>query len=124
MRLFVAIVRSLDIPEDYMGKRLFLQFDGAAHIATVYINGVEAATHRCGYMAFRVEITELVNYGGENALAVKLDSTENSTIPPFGFVIDYLTYGGLYREVWLDVRDQIYIEDIYVTTPKPQKGKC
>jgi beta-galactosidase len=109
--------RSLDIPEDYMGKRLFLQFDGAAHIATVYINGVEAATHRCGYMAFRVEITELVNYGGENALAVKLDSTENSTIPPFGFVIDYLTYGGLYREVWLDVRDQIYIEDIYVTTP-------
>lgn len=109
--------RSLDIPGEYKEKRLFLQFDGAAHIATVYINGVETVTHRCGYTAFRVEVTGLVNYGGENTIAVKLDSTENKSIPPFGFVIDYLTYGGLYREVWLDVRDQSYIEDIFITTP-------
>lgn len=109
--------RSLDIPGEYMGKRLLLQFDGAAHIATVYVNGIETATHRCGYTAFRVEITDLVNYGGKNTVAVKLDTTENGSIPPFGFVIDYLTYGGLYREVWLDVRDKSYIEDIYVTTP-------
>jgi beta-galactosidase len=100
-----------------MGKRLLLQFDGAAHIATVYVNGIETATHRSGYTAFRVEITDLVNYGGRNTVAVKLDTTENGSIPPFGFVIDYLTYGGLYREVWLDVRDKSYIEDIYVTTP-------
>jgi len=109
--------RRLDIPEEYRGKRLFLQFDGAAHIATVYINGTETITHRCGYTAFRVEITELVKYGGDNTVAVKLDTTENSSVPPFGFVIDYLTYGGLYREVWLDVRTQSYIEDVYITTP-------
>jgi len=109
--------RSLDISGEYKGKRLFLQFDGAAHIAAVYVNGVESATHRCGYTAFRVEITDLINYDGKNTVAVKLDTTENGSVPPFGFVIDYLTYGGLYREVWLDVRDKSYIEDIYVTTP-------
>ena len=109
--------RTLDIPETLRGKRLFLQFDGAAHIATVYVNGQETVTHRCGYTAFRVEITELVTYGGDNTVAVKLDCTENAAIPPFGFVIDYLTYGGLYREAWLDVRGWEYIEDIFVYTP-------
>ena len=109
--------RVLHIPAEYEGKRLFLQFDGAAHIASVFVNGRETVTHRCGYTAFRVEITGLVRYGADNLVAVRLDCTENPAIPPFGFVIDYLSYGGLYREVWLDVREQAYIEDIFVTTP-------
>ncbi len=109
--------RKLDLGPELEGKHLFLQFDGAAHIATVYVNGKELMQHRCGYTGFRVEITESVNFGGENILAVKLDTTENGEIPPFGFVVDYLTYGGLYREVWLDVREKSYFEDLYITTP-------
>ena len=46
-----------------------------------------------------------------------MDTSENPAIPPFGFVVDYLTYGGLYREAWLDVRESALIEDVYVTTP-------
>ena len=109
--------RTLKIPEDCAGKRLFLQFDGAAHIATVFVNGVERAHHRTGYTAFRVELTGLVQPGEEAQIAVKLDCTENGEVPPFGFVIDYLTYGGLYREVWLDVRGKDYIHDLFVYTP-------
>ena len=109
--------RPLPLTEDLRSKRLFLQFDGAGHIATVYLNGRELATHRCGYTAFRVEITDHVRFGRENLLAVRLDTTENPEIPPFGFVIDYLTYGGLYREVWLDIREQEMVHDIFVTTP-------
>ncbi len=109
--------KTLEIPEDLRGKRLFLQFDGAAHLATVYINGQEVARHNTGYTAFRVEITDYVQYGAENLLAIRLDTTENPTTPPFGGVIDYLTYGGLYREVWLDVRRQDMITDLYITTP-------
>ena len=108
--------RKLPIPAEFAGKRLFLQFDGAAHIATVYVNGEEAAHHRSGYTGFRCEITDLVTPGQDALITVKLDTTENPEVPPFGFVIDYLTYGGLYREVWLDVRQQSYIEDIFVTT--------
>lgn len=108
--------RKLEISKEMVGKRLFLQFDGAAHIATVYLNGKELAHHRCGYTAFRVEITGFAQ-PGENMVAVKLDTTENPEIPPFGFVIDYLTYGGLYREVWLDVRNESLITDLYITTP-------
>ena len=109
--------RKLKLGEELAGKRLFLQFDGAAHIATVYVNGQELAHHRTGYTAFRVEITDAVSYGEDNWIAVKLDTTENPEVPPFGFVIDYLTYGGLYREVWLDVKEPSYIEDVYITTP-------
>ena len=109
--------RKLELSTELEGKYLFLQFDGAAHIATVYFNGMELAHHRTGYTGFRVDITEAARLGEENILAVKLDTTENGEIPPFGFVVDYLTYGGLYREVWLDVKEKSYIEDLYITTP-------
>lgn len=109
--------KKIMLGRELAGKRLFLQFDGAAHIATVYMNGRELASHRCGYTAFRVEVTGKVNLGEENLLSVKLDTTENPDVPPFGFVIDYLTYGGLYREAWLDVRENSFLEDLYITTP-------
>ena len=115
--------RLLTIDESMKGKRLFLQFDGAAHIATVYVNGKELGTHRCGYTGFRYEITDCVKPGEENRLAVKLDTTENEAIPPFGFMIDYLTYGGIYRDVWLDVRGETMIRDIFVETPSTTEAK-
>ncbi len=109
--------RRLELGQELEGKRLFLQFDGAAHIAEVFLNGRCLAVHGCGYTGFRVEITGAVKLGEENWLAVRLDTRENPEIPPFGFVVDYLTYGGLYREVWLDVREKSFIEDLYITTP-------
>ncbi|MCM1055885.1 MAG: hypothetical protein NC394_10240 [Bacteroides sp.] len=109
--------RTLEIPSRLRGKRLFLQLDGAAHIAAVYVNGKEAAVHRCGYTAFRTELSGLAELDRPNLLTVRLDTSENSDIPPFGFVVDYLTYGGLYREAWLDVRESGYITDIFVTAP-------
>ncbi len=110
--------RKVRLPEEAEGKRVFLQFDGAAHIATVYVNGKEITTHKGGYTAFRAEITDFVSAGEEFELAVRLDSTENGSIPPFGYVIDYLTYGGIYRPVWLDIEERECISDVFVTTPE------
>lgn len=105
------------LPEGSEGKRVFLKFDAAAHIATVFVNGKELMTHRSGYTAFRVEFTEVADFHGENLVTVRVDSTENPEIPPFGYVIDYLTYGGLYRPAHLDIREQDMIEDVFVRTP-------
>ena len=107
----------LVLPEEARNQRVFVRFDGAAHIATVFLNGRELTTHACGYTAFSVELTGLLQPGEEAWLAVRLDSTENPSVPPFGFVIDYLTYGGLYRPCWLDIRPQLLIEDVFVSTP-------
>lgn len=108
--------KTITINEEDENKRIFIVFDGAAHIATLFINGKYAYTHRSGYTSFRVEITDFIHLG-ENEITVKLDSTENPSIPPFGNVIDYLTYGGLYRDVWLDKKEDSYIRDAYITTP-------
>ena len=56
--------KKLTLEPALAGKRLFVQFDGAAHIATVFLNGQELATHRCGYTAFRVDITDAAVPGG------------------------------------------------------------
>lgn len=105
--------RVLDIPKEAEGQRVLVRLDGAAHIATLFVNGREAAVHRCGYTAFEAEITPFVRFGQSNLLAVRLDTTENPAVPPFGFVIDYLTFGGLYRDAWLDVRPACYIDDVF-----------
>ena len=78
----VGYRRKLFIPEEAAGRRVFLQFDAAAHIATVYCNKQAVAQHNCGYTAFRAEITSLMQAGEENEIAVKLDTSENEGIPP------------------------------------------
>ena len=114
--------RKLEIPEEWKGSVLLLTFEGAAHQATVFVNGTEAATHNCGYTAFTVDISDLVKHGESNQIAVRLDSRESLDIPPFGFVIDYMTYGGIYRDVYLDVKPQVYIEDVFIRTEKKSEG--
>ena len=101
-------------PGDWQGKKLILRFDGAAHEATVFCNGERVGYHACGYTAFCVDITDFVRLGGENVIDVRLNTRESLNIPPFGFVIDYLCYGGLYREVTLEVKDPEYIKEVLI----------
>ena len=105
------------VPPVQAAPRLFVRFDGAAHQAVVRVNGRVAGQHRGGYTGFAVEITDLVDREGENLLTVQLDTREDPAIPPFGFVIDYLTYGGLYREVWLEATAESRLTDLFVYTP-------
>ena len=106
--------KAFTAPAEWSGKRLLLRFDGAAHEATVFCNGIEAGRHACGYTAFTVDITDSVRLGCENTIDVRLDTRESLNIPPFGFVIDYLCYGGLYREVTLEVKDPEYIKEVLI----------
>ena len=98
------------------GRRTFLNFEGAANYAKVYLNGKPLGEHKGGYTPFGFEITGQCNKSN-NLLAVELDSTERPEIPPFGNMVDYLCYGGIYREVHLDVVENAFIEDVFVKTP-------
>ena len=108
--------RHLLIPKDWQGKRILLTFEGAAHDSTVFCNGKKVGEHHCGYTAFTVDLTDNVLYGQDNLLCVRLDSRENLNIPPFGYVIDYMTYGGIYRDVRLEVKEKVSLSDIFVHT--------
>ena len=109
--------RSLRLAPEWNGQRLFLDFEGVMNYARVFVNGVLAGEHRGGYTAFGIEITDFVDYAGENEVTVAVDSTERPDTPPFGGRIDYLTYGGIYREAQLRVVSPVYIENVFVTTP-------
>ena len=100
-------------PNEWSNKRIFITFEGAAHYAQVYLNGEKIGEHYSGYTAFTLELTGKLKINEENVLVVKLDSRENLNIPPFGNVIDYMTYGGIYRDVYLDIKEQCYIADVF-----------
>ena len=108
--------RHLLIPKNWQGKRILLTFEGAAHDSTVFCNGKKVGEHHCGYTAFTVDLTDNVLYGQDNLLCVRLDSRENLNVPPFGYVIDYMTYGGIYRDVRLEVKEKVSLSDIFVHT--------
>ena len=109
--------REILIKDEWRGKPLLLTFEGAAHEARVFVNGVSAAVHYCGYTAFTVDLAPYLVPGEKQVVAVRLDSRESLDQPPFGHVIDYMTYGGIYRDVYLEVKNPCYIEDIYAATP-------
>ncbi len=106
--------------KEWEGKRIFLTFMGVAHSAYVFLNGVQIAEHHSGYTAFTAELTEELHYGEKNILVVKVDSRESQNVPPFGNVIDYMTYGGIYREVYLEVKEQICLKDLHLRPEEPQ----
>ena len=103
------------------GRRVFLHFEGVMAAAKVYFNGKLLAEHLGGYTPFTCELTGLVT-GTDDVVAVVVDATERSDIPPFGYVIDYLTYGGIYREVWLEETDELYIQNAHAMTMQTKDG--
>ena len=109
--------RSITVEDAWRSGHLILNFEGAAHEATVYVNGQQAVKHYGGYTAFSVGILPFLVDGPEQVITVRLDSRESLNQPPFGSVTESLTYGGIYRDVYLDVKDDYYIEDIYTATP-------
>ena len=117
-------LRFLVPPESWHGQRVRVVFEGAAHQARVYLNGQLLAQHACGYTAFTVDLTDHLHWQGANNLTVELDSRESLDVPPFGNVIDYLTYGGLYREVFLEVGGPALIEDLCVRADMDGSVQC
>ena len=103
----------LSIPSEWKDKRLILHIGAAGHSAEVFVNGKMIAEHHCGYTAFSAELTDYLQPGEDALLIIRVNSRENQDIPPFGNVIDYMTYGGLYRQVWLDIKEMSYIEDVF-----------
>lgn len=111
---FVSIYRRhFKPPVELKGRRVFVDFGGVMTAATVWINGHKLGEYRGGYTPFSFELTPHLNWGRDNVLAVEVDSTERKDIPPFGYQIDYLTFGGIYRDVQLRFVNQGFIENVF-----------
>jgi len=111
---FVSIYRRhFRLPAEARGRRVFVDFEGVMTAATVWLNGVRLGEYKGGFTPFSFELTSQVHFDGENVLAVEVDSSERADIPPFGYEVDYLTFGGIYREVSLRIVSPAYLENIF-----------
>lgn len=111
---FISIYRRhFRLPQTLRGRRIFVDFGGVMTAATAFVNGVNLGEYRGGYTPFSYEITNYVDWARENVLAVLVDSTERKDIPPFGGDIDYLTFGGIYRDVQIRVVSNTFIENVF-----------
>ncbi len=85
--------RELSIPASAQGKRIALEFDGVFRNSVVWVNGHYLHHEASGYSSFRVDISNYLNYGGRNVVAVRVDATTQE-----GW---WYEGAGIYRHVWL-----------------------
>ena len=105
--------RRFRFPKGAEGKRVFVDFEGVMTASTVWINGILLGDYKGGFTPFSFELTKHLRKDAENVLVVQVDSSERADIPPFGFEIDYMTFGGIYREVNLRIVPPTYIDNIF-----------
>ncbi len=109
--------KTLHLDTDLQGQRIHLEFEGAFQHTHVYVNGQLVGEHRGGFTGFTFDITDYVNFGGENTLAVRVSAEWDEQIAPR--TGDFSFIGGLYRDVYLVTTHPVHVPwyGTFVTTP-------
>ena len=94
-------------------KVYIIDFEGFMFKADIYLNGKSLGKFTSGYLPVKINVSEFIKER-DNRLLVILDSNEDENYPPFGFALDYLTFSGIYREVYLESHLKTYLTNIYV----------
>ncbi|MEM6315270.1 MAG: sugar-binding domain-containing protein, partial [Planctomycetota bacterium] len=93
--------KTFELPADDFGKRIALEFDGVYRDCQVWVNGHFIGRHLSGYTSFAFDVTDVLNYGGTNSIAVRADAT----------LFELWSYegGGIYRDVRLVKTDPLHV---------------
>lgn len=106
--------RDLEITPDMKDKRLFLYFEGVNSSATVLVNNKSVGSHKGGYTAFCMEVTDYAKQG-INKLEVWVTNAYNPEILPISG--DFNIYGGIHRPCHLLVTEQDCISPLFYASP-------
>lgn len=121
--------KSFFVPEIYDEKEVWIEFEGAMNHSLIWINGIEVSDKNGGYLPVVVDVTDYLNPGVENVIAVRLNNEDNPVTGPKPLkILDFNMYGGLYRNAWLIVKNKVHISHpvleqieagggIFITTP-------
>jgi len=114
--------KTMVIPEVYENQQVFLLFEAANQLTTLYVNGKEIGeNHIGGYTTFTRDITSAIKKGN-NEITVKVNNAHNDEIVPQS--ADFSFYGGIYRDIKLIITKPIHFEvanlganAIFIRTP-------
>lgn len=99
--------------EAWRGQRLFLHFEGIMGKSKVWVNGHLVEEHYGGFLPAIADVTDYVEYGRDNVIAVWADNSDDPTYPPGKPQgdLDFTYCGGIYRDCWLVVHGPVFITD-------------
>ncbi|KPK40245.1 MAG: hypothetical protein AMJ78_07425, partial [Omnitrophica WOR_2 bacterium SM23_29] len=115
--------RRFFVPNKALGKYIKLMFESANYFTDVWINGRWVGCHEGGFTSFAFDVTQYLNYGKENVIAVRVDNipwlpegdkspealkTNDHNIVPYK-TCDWWNYGGITREVYLELSPLISV---------------
>lgn len=105
--------RYFKLPAKYKDKRVVVSFEGVMTNCDVYLNEEKITTHHGGYMGFVADLTDRVDWDGNNVLAVRVSAGYDPLTPPGKPQdrMDFYYYSGIYRDVKMVITDKIYITD-------------
>jgi beta-galactosidase len=93
--------KKFNIPVADTGRKISIQFDGIFRDAIVWVNGFYLGTEQSGYAGTEYDISDYLNFGGENVVAVRVDASIEE-----GW---FYEGAGIYRHVWLNKTDKLHI---------------
>ncbi len=104
--------RELIADPAWRGQRVFLDFEGVATTAEVWINGQLLGKHHYAYTPFRFDITDHLKFDAPNVIAVRVDNSQQPNSR-------WYTGSGIYRHVWLTVTNAVHLahNGVKITTP-------
>ena len=95
------------------GKKLFLHFETIMGKSKVFVNGKLLTEHFGGYLPVIADVTDVLDWNGDNVIAVWADNSDDPSYPPGKAqdVLDYTYFGGIYRDCWLIAHNNVFITD-------------
>ncbi|NJB83512.1 glycoside hydrolase family 2 protein [Wenyingzhuangia aestuarii] len=127
--------KDLNVPNVAADKKIYLEFEGAMNYSKIYINGKFVKEHQGGFLPVVLDVTKHVKKGATNLIAVRLDNTDNLVTGPKPLKrLDFNMFGGLYRNAWMLVKDNVHISHaaiankvagggVFVTYPKVSESE-
>lgn len=100
--------KEFEVETSTAGNKVYIEFHGSNSVTDVYVNGHHMGQHRGGFSIFRFDITDVVQFGKVNTLAVKVDNTVVEDVYPQ--MADFTFYGGIYRDVNLVIANHVHFD--------------
>lgn len=129
--------RYFKLPESYKGKRITVSFEGVMTSCDVFLNGKMVKDNYGGYIGFVADITDLIDFNGNNLLAIRVSAEYDPLTPPGKpqGKMDFYYYSGIYRDVNMVITDKLHISDavdegitagggVFITYPEVSKEQA
>jgi beta-galactosidase len=104
--------KTIAVKHEWKNKQVFIRFDAAMNASEVFLNGEKIASHLGGYLPFTVNLTNKLKADAPNELVLHLDNRDSAITGPKPLKdLDFNTYGGIYRNTHLILKNDVYISD-------------